>query len=109
MPCRPVEDDPGRTPKSGALAAQLLIWVCEQLDREPPIWCHDLAADPHSTDSRPTIALCRLMRELPDAKRNALTRTNAGWMHWELAHWWMRHEQADAARQSRDKGKGRER
>jgi hypothetical protein len=99
MPCRPPEGDPSITPRHGCRAARLLIWVCEQIDREPPIWSHDLAADWNSTDPRPTDALCRLMRSLPEERRAALTRTSAGWMQWELAHWWMEHQRLDAERE----------
>ena len=107
MPCRPAEHDPGIPPNHGCRAARLLIWVCKQLEREPPPWSRDLAADPHSTDSRPTVALCRLMRTMPEDRRTALTRTSAGWMQWELAHWWMRHQHADAAREEDGETGGR--
>jgi hypothetical protein len=99
LPLFTAEDDRSLTPNHGCRAARLLIWVCEQIGREPPIWSHDLAEDWHSSDSRPTVALCRLIQSLPEERRSALTRTSAGWMQWELAHWWMKHQRADEGRE----------
>ncbi|MEL7029117.1 MAG: hypothetical protein AAGL49_07865 [Pseudomonadota bacterium] len=100
MPCRPAESDLSLQIGHGSRAARLLIWASETLERDPPIWAFDLANDIPSRDERPTVALCRLLRELPDDRRAWLLDRQHGYRALELTQWWTRHQRADAERES---------
>lgn len=99
MPCRPAEDDPSLNPGHGFLAARLLLWLAEQIDRDPPIWAYDISRQTSSRDERPTRILCRWLGDLPEATRRRVLDGESAHAP-QLREWWEKHRAADEARRS---------
>ena len=100
MPCRPAEDDPSLFSEC-CETARLLIWACEQLERDPPIWVFDLAKDRWTNDPRATQTLCELMRHLNPTQSQLLLAGKVS-DSVRLINWWKKHQQWDAERIKKD-------
>jgi len=98
MPCRPIEDDPSLQPSRANRAATLLIWLCKTLHRQAPAWALEVASERKVIDSRPTPALCELVRSLSERELRQVTDPQNGPLAIELAEWWREHREWDEKR-----------
>jgi len=98
MPCRSHDQDPSLHQKHGYRAATLLVWLCDRLQRDAPIWAYAMAKDYRNQDQRPTQALCALLDELGAERLDEVLAMSTGSRGSELAQWWQLHQQADAER-----------
>ena len=103
MPCNSDHLEPSQRERELQNAAQLYIYVLEQMKKPVPVKVRRAAQDAYCNDDGPYIKLCSTLRSLDGEEFERIVYDNARDPRARrLADWWEQHQKDDAARKKRE-------
>ena len=98
MPCNSDYLEANIREKGLQRAANLAVYVTEQLGKKVPPWLAKAADDVYCSDERTIPALCKLLTNMSNKDKEAIVYNSKSKISRQLADWWEEHQLADKER-----------